>query len=154
MSLNFFCDVMLGKLAGHLRMLGFDTKYSSSLSESMVIKSTSMEKRVLLTRRTKFLTSKISIPFLFITSNHPETQFREVTDYYKISLENVTPFSICLVCNTSLQDIERTLVEGKVPDYVFNTVKRFAKCPTCNKIFWKGTHFYNMVKRIDEALMS
>jgi len=143
---------MLGKLSRHLRMLGFDTKYSRSLSESMIIKLTSMEKRTLLTRRTKFLTSKVSIPFLFITSNHPETQLREVIGHYKISLENLTPFSICLVCNRRLEAIERNLVEGKVPDFVFNTVKYFSRCPACNRIFWKGTHFNNMVKRVDEAL--
>ena len=118
--MQFFCDVMLGRLAKHLRMLGIDTKYSRSISESVLKKMSLDENRTVLTRRTGFLELKKPVPFCFINSNNPETQITEVIKHFNILADALKPFSLCLLCNRALQEIDREHVEGKVSEYVFN----------------------------------
>ena len=150
--MQFFCDVMLGRLAKHLRMLGIDTKYSRSISESVLKKMSLDENRTVLTRRTKFLELKKPVPFCFINSNNPETQITEVIKHFNILADDLVPFSLCLLCNSALEDVDRNLAEGKVPDYVFNSIEKFSQCPACGRIYWQGTHYKNMSKRVLDFL--
>ncbi len=145
---TFFCDIMLGRLAKHLRMLGIDTKYSRSISESTLIKMSSDENRTILTRRTSFLKLKEPVPFCFVNSNNPKIQLTEIIKYFNVLPDSLEPFSLCLLCNSALGEVDRNLVEGKVPDYIFNTIEKFSQCPACNRIYWQGTHYKNMTKRV------
>jgi uncharacterized protein with PIN domain len=91
-------------------------------------------------------------PFCFINSNNPETQLTEVIKHFNILADSLNPFSLCLLCNRALEEVDKNLVEGKVPDYVFNTAEKFSQCPVCLKIYWQGTHFKNMSKRVLDLL--
>jgi uncharacterized protein with PIN domain len=35
-----------------------------------------------------------------------------------------------------------------VPPYIYLTQDRFATCPSCNRVYWRGTHVDEMLKRI------
>lgn len=48
--MKFILDGMLGKLSRWLRMMGHDTKYSTTLDDLQLLKIAKNEKRVLLTR--------------------------------------------------------------------------------------------------------
>lgn len=147
-GLKFFCDVMLGRLAKYLRLLGIDTKYSRFTTEALLIKPALAENRIILTRRTNFQKKRGPIPFFFITSNNSKIQLKEVIKHFGIRGSALKPFSRCLLCNTPLQDVDRPLVAGKVPDYIFNTTDRFSQCRSCRRIYWPGTHYNNMMKSI------
>jgi uncharacterized protein with PIN domain len=146
--MQFFCDVMLGRLARYLRMLGLDTFYSRSISESGLIKYALEKKLTILTRRTRFLKMKESVPFFFVKSNNPKSQLKEVIKDFNIGIENVKPFSRCLLCNEVLKEVDRHIAEGAVPDYIFNTIDTFSQCPNCLKIYWQGTHYKNMFESL------
>jgi hypothetical protein len=135
---------MLGKLAKHLRKLGIDTAYCGTISESQIIKQALNEKRTILSRKTKLIKLKEPTQFYFINSNAPLDQLNEVLKHFKISYCELNPFSRCLLCNELLMDIDKNIVEGNVPDYIFNTTARFSKCPNCHRIYWPGTHFKNI----------
>ena len=150
--MQFFCDIMLGRLAKHLRMLGIDTKYSKSINESTLVKTSLEENRTILTRKTKFLELKKPAPFCFINSNNPEDQLREVIKHFNILPDALEPFSLCLLCNRTLEEVDKNLVEVKVPDYVFNTTEKFSQCPVCGRIYWQGTHYKNMSKHVLDLL--
>ena len=146
--MQFFCDVMLGRLAKYLRMLGIDTLYSRSISEASLIKTAANQNRTILTRRTKFLRIKNPPPFFFIKNNNPEIQLKEVINHFNINVDRLKPFRLCLLCNRALKDVDRNLVEGKVPEYIFNQKNRFSQCPNCHRIYWQGTHYKNMSEGI------
>ena len=69
--MKFICDIMLGKLAKYLRIVGMDTSYSSSLSLSQIIAAAAAEQRTVLTRRTGQLLSEQQTSSYFIQSNYP-----------------------------------------------------------------------------------
>ena len=50
--------------------------------------------------------------------------------------------------------IERTPeeVRDRIPPYVYKTKKEFMECPSCERVFWKGTHWQAMVEKLEEIM--
>jgi uncharacterized protein len=145
---KFICDSMLGRLAKGLRMLGFDTLYARTLNPQPLVQTALDQQRVILTRRTTFPKKTPSGSILCIHSNSPKEQLREVITAYPIDAAAVKPFTICLRCNAALAAIEKEAAAGHVPDYVYATVEHFSACPTCGRVYWKGSHYANMADDI------
>ena len=150
--MKFICDVMLGKLAKYLRIVGMDTRYSCSLALSQVIATALSEQRTILTRRTEQLLFEQPASCYCIQSNYPQEQLPEVIRHFSLQADSSRFFTRCLLCNQLLVAVDKALVEGSVPEYVFSTAAEFARCPGCNKIYWKGTHCGNMIKRLEKVL--
>jgi uncharacterized protein with PIN domain len=145
---KFLVDCMLGKLAKWLRILGFDTAYYSDISDAELINSAIIEKRILLTRDRMLARRKDIDSSLLIESETPFEQLKQVLEHFASNGITVKIFSRCLECNTPLKTIEKKQVEGKVPPFVFKTQEHFAYCPRCERIFWRGTHIDNVIKKI------
>jgi len=145
---RFICDSMLGRLAKNLRMLGFDTLYARLLSPQALAQIALEQQRIILTRRTVFSKSTAADSVVYIRSNDPKEQLREVITACSISRAFIRPFTICLRCNVPLADLAKKAAAGRVPDYVLSTVDHFAACPSCGRVYWKGTHYANMADRI------
>ena len=43
---------------------------------------------------------------------------------------------------------EKEVVKGKVPFYTYNTQDEFYRCPGCGKVFWPGSHYKAMLRRL------
>ncbi len=143
-ELKFICDVMLGRLARYLRMLGLDTAYSKAIAEKGLRRRSRDEQRIILTRRTVFLQQREPSEYIFIKSNNSQKQLFEICTRFSLKNDLIKPFTRCLACNTMLENTSRNTVEGRVPDFVFQEIKQFHVCPNCKKIFWPGTHHDNM----------
>jgi uncharacterized protein len=146
--MKFICDIMLGKLAKYLRILGMDASYSSSLSLSQIIAAAAAEQRTVLTRRTGQLLSEQQPSSYFIQSNYPYEQLQDVIKHFNLQPDSSCFFTRCLLCNELLAAIDKASVAENVPDYVFRTVNDFSQCTSCRKIYWKGTHHHNMLQRL------
>ena len=151
--MRFICDVMLGKLAKKLRMLGIDTSYHNNITEDYLIAAAIKENRIVLTRNTAFPFSNKAVPVLFILDNNSKNQLRQTVSHFKINKEMINPFSRCISCNKELSPLEKDLAEGKVADYVFKTTNSFTTCPACEKIYWAGTHLQNMKRLINKIFV-
>jgi hypothetical protein len=57
-------------------------------------------------------------------------------------------FSRCPVCNGALEVADREAIRAHVPAYVAQTQTAFRRCPDCERIYWRGTHW----KRMDQHL--
>jgi hypothetical protein len=60
------------------------------------------------------------------------------------------PFSLCLECNQPLMPKDREEVRGLVPLYVFQTQSQYMQCPTCHRVYWRGTHWQAMSHQLSE----
>lgn len=137
---KFICDVQLGRLAKYLRMLGFDTLYNNEYKVKEIIRISDDEKRTILTRNIFLLKNSLVVRGYWIRSQDPHTQLIQVVHYSDL-LAHVKPFYRCSECNGLLELVPKeNIVEKLLP----NTKKyfdEFHKCNTCNKIYWKGSHF-------------
>lgn len=143
---------MLGKLAKYLRIVGVDTSYSNSCTWSLIISSAAAEQRTILTRRTDLLLSEQRTACYVIQGNYPYEQLQDVILHFSLRADSALFFTRCLLCNQLLVAVDKASVAGSVPAYVFSTVNDFARCPQCAKIYWKGTHYGNMLKRLEKVL--
>ncbi len=144
--LKFLCDSMLGSLAKRLRMIGFDTAYGRLLNSNMLLEKAREECRTVLTRRTELHVHNLPVPHYFLSANDVQSQFDDVMRHFKIIPDTSLLLSRCLACNKQLVKIEKNRALGRVPEYIYNTIDAFSLCPECGKIFWKGTHYLNMLK--------
>ncbi len=144
---RFLCDQNLGKLARWLRILGFDADYMARWDEKM-LRQAMAEDRILLTRK---VVAQAMTGVVYIQHDHVREQLQGL--FKALGLTEIgEPFTRCGVCNTRLMDISKDLIKGLIPDYVHDTHERFARCPCCKRIYWKGTHSSKVYDMIDHLL--
>lgn len=150
---RFILDVHLGKLAKYLRILGFDVMYNNHMDDPELAQISSDTKRILLTRDIGLLKRKIVERGLIIRHNNPYEQCVEVLDRLDL-WDKVNPFTRCMVCNKKIKIIktntpEYHLIENIVPPNVKKWCSEYHYCPTCNKAYWKGSHWDTMKSFLD-----
>ena len=144
----FIADVMVGKLARWLRVLGFDVLYSNKYEDDEIIRISDVEGRLILTRDVQ-LVRRAPNRSLFIESDHYREQIQQVVRSFNLS--DFKAFSRCLECNARLEAVDKEAVFEKVPPFVYLTQERFARCPICDRIYWRGTHTQEMLKKIHQS---
>jgi uncharacterized protein with PIN domain len=149
--MKFVVDCMLGKLAKWLKILGFDTVYLNKAEDRDLLLLAWREKRVLLTKDHGLLLAAAGVSCLFIESDSWEEQVAQVLDALRLR-KRARPHSRCLACNRALKRIPRALAKNLVTPFVFERAPSFAICPSCGRVFWPGTHFQDMDKKIDRIL--
>jgi uncharacterized protein len=143
---KFIADVMVGKLARWLRVLGFDVAYSNNYADDEIIQTAETEDRVILTRDTGLTKRRTKARCLLVSSGNHNEQIRQVIDEFGLKDFNV--FSRCLECNALLEAVDKEDVFERIPPFVYLTQNRFAICPLCKRVYWHGTHANNMLNRI------
>ncbi len=141
---RFLCDHMLGSLARWLRLLGYDTAYPGPLDDREAAVKAYDEGRILLSRD-KNLASRVKGAF-FVASDDLDEQMGAVVAHFHLNHSN--PLSLCSLCNAEIIEIDREEVRDLVPPKVFEIQKEFWKCPSCSRIYWRGTHWNDMMRRI------
>jgi uncharacterized protein with PIN domain len=145
-EIKFVADVMVGKLARWLRVLGFDVVYSNVLDDDEIVRLAKSENRIILTRDNRLAARCRDSQYLFVESDAYKEQLQQVLRAFGLKDFNV--FSRCLECNTPLQEVDKETVFERIPPFIYLTQDRFATCPTCNRVYWHGTHADEMLKRI------
>jgi len=149
-EIKFVADVMVGKLARWLRVLGFDVAYSNVFEDNEIIGIARFENRIILTRDTGLAARCRDPQCLLISSGEYGEQILQVLHTFDLKDFNV--FSRCLECNTPLHRVDKEEVFERVPPFIYLTQDRFATCPSCNRVFWRGSHIDEMLKRIPSGL--
>ena len=142
---RFAVDIMLGKLAKWLRVLGFDAR-SMPLDDLARVESLLSEGIIPVTRREKLRDIE---GVLFIRTDRQLEQLKELISVLSIGIDELRPFSRCSLCNADLLQIPRKAVFGAVPDYVLETASDFRKCPECARVYWPGSHRQKMFDKLE-----
>jgi uncharacterized protein len=143
-SRHFAVDIMLGKLAKWLRILGFDTR-CESFRNTEHLDAIRSQGYLLLTRNGRWSGEP---QILFVRANDVLGQLREVVVDTAIHPSEFSFLHRCLRCNELLERIDREQVLGSVPDFVYQSHLSFHCCPNCQRVYWPGSH----PKRIEETL--
>jgi uncharacterized protein with PIN domain len=149
--LRFVCDVHLGKLSSFLRLLGFDTAYGNAFDDEQLLAISRAEGRILFTRDRGLLKRRELTHGYCVRSTKPREQLAEVVSRFSLH-GRVKPFSRCIACNTPLRRIGKNAAMGRIPALVSELYDDYAECPSCLRVFWRGTHWERMKKLADEVL--
>jgi len=111
------------------------------------------EGRVILTRDTQIMKRRVitsgKLKAILIQSDKPELQMQQVLDSLNLDCQ-FRPFTICLECNQPLEEKTKQEVKDLVPPYVFQTQSQYMACPACHRIYWRGSHWQAMTRKLDK----
>ena len=143
---RFIADVMVGRLARWLRILGFDVLYSNRYTDDEIIQTATAEHRTVLTRDTGMRSRIPADSLIFIKHDDLDPQIAQVLQ--TIGPRKFQTFSRCLECNCLLNPVDKEEVFERIPPYVYLTQDRFAQCPACHRVYWHGTHADEMKRKL------
>lgn len=150
---RFILDAHLGKLAKYLRMLGFDTLYSNHFKDNEIISLAETSHHIILTRDKSLLTSSKIKRGCYVRAIHPHEQLKEIVRRFDLT-KQFKSFTRCMTCNAPLSKVDKNSILSKIPTEVASVFNDFYYCRTCDKVFWKGSHFRRMEQYIRELANS
>ncbi len=128
--------------------MGFDTTYMKRWDEEVVLDETKSGRILLTTSRRK----KIPYPTaIVIDTDDVHGQLKQVLKELNLR-DKIMPLTRCIICNRPLVEVKPEAVKDRVPEYVYLTQSSFAKCPSCSRVYWEGTHSNNILKTINKLL--
>ena len=149
--MKFIVDQNVGKLVKWLRMLGYDTIFFTGDDDWQMIMIALGDARVILTRDTGVVSRGVvtsgRLRAVLIASEKPEEQIRQVVEAFDLDISSGL-FTLCLECNVPLEPKTKEQVSGQVPPYVYSTQEQYVGCPNCHRIYWKGTHWRAMTRKL------
>jgi len=146
---GFILDTHLGRLARYLRMLGFDTLYDNSFDDPEIIRTGVSEKRIILTRDVELLKYGAVTHGYWIRSKNSLEQLREVVLYFDL-VSRIKPFRRCMDCNGTIKKVPKKSVVAGLPPNTIKYYDEFFRCASCEKVYWKGSHYIRMESFIRE----
>jgi len=155
MEIKFIVDINAGKLAKWLRIMGYDALLFNEEDDGKMIKIALNENRVILTKDSQVMKRRLitsgKLKALLIEEDDPKTQLQQIAKALDLDYQ-FKPFSICLECNHALIERPKDEVRNLVPPHVLKTQSNFMECPSCHRIFWRGTHWQAMSKELKEFI--
>jgi uncharacterized protein len=145
---RFLADAHLGKLARHLRLLGFDTLYFNDVGDGRLAEISVQERRILLTRDRALLMRREITHGCFVHAIDPRGQLEELflrLDLFRL----VSPFSRCTLCNGCLARVDKSQIIEELPKRAGQLYTEFWRCSDCAKIYWKGSHYRRLVRFVE-----
>lgn len=146
---KFVADGHLGGLTRNLRLLGFDVAYPKNADDRRLLEVMARENRALLTRDRPLLMHAIVQHGYYPRSQNADEQAIEVIRRFDLS-ELIAPFTRCLRCNALLEETTKAEVIDKLQPLTKIYYDQFRRCPGCEQIYWSGSHFAKLQKRIEE----
>jgi len=146
---SFVADGHLGGLTRNLRLLGFDVAYPKSADDRQLLEVMVRENRSLLTRDRRLLMHAIVQHGYYPRSQNANEQTIEVVRRFDLS-ELIAPFTRCLRCNALLEEATKAEVIDELEPLTKIYYDQFRRCPDCKQIYWPGSHFSKLQKRIEE----
>lgn len=150
---RFILDTHLGRLAGLLRMLGFDAQYGVDAEDERLAKISKEKGRILLTKDRGLLKRGIVAHGYCVRDQDPFQQVIEVLRHFELG-DEVNPYSRCIRCNGQLKEVSKLDVEDAVPAAAWSNYDRFQLCNRCGKVYWEGSHVKKMDQLIDRIIAS
>ena len=146
---SFVADGHLGGLTRNLRLLGFDVAYEQNADDRQLLDVMSRENRALLTRDRRLLMHAIVQHGYCPRSQNAEQQTIEVLRRFGLS-KMIAPFTRCLRCNAPLEQAAKAEIIDNLEPLTKIYYDQFRRCPSCKQIYWSGSHFPKLQKRVEE----
>lgn len=148
---RFFADAMLGRLTRWLRILGFDVAFEAHIGDGELVRRALEEDRAILTRD-RALPREWSVSGVYVVSaEKPLDQLREVVRAFDLA-GSVQLFSRCNRCNARLGTIAAEKLRDRLPGPVLARHREFRVCPSCERVYWNGSHTDRMRRVAQRAL--
>jgi hypothetical protein len=146
-QVRFVLDVHLGRLAGYLRLAGFDAVYRNHCDDETLASIAQAESRILLTRDRELLKRRIVEWGYWVRETRPHRQLGEIVRRFDLG-SLLKPFTRCGRCNGLLERVTREEVAVRLLPETRDRHREFHRCVGCGQLYWRGSH----VAKIEQLL--
>ena len=146
---KFVLDVHLGRLAGYLRLLGFDALYSNRAGDLELVRISAEQSRTLLTRDRGVLKHSAVTHGYWLRETDSLRQTAEVVRRFDLA-RSLRPLTRCMVCNQPLREVSKAEIRGRVPQGTLEWCDKFRECAACLRVYWYGSHCRRIERWIEE----
>jgi uncharacterized protein with PIN domain len=147
----FVVDVNLGKLARWLRMLGLDVLYRNDFTDTQIADISVTTRRIILTRDRRLLYPKRITHGYWLRATDPDEQVREVLARFDL-YRQVRPFHRCLNCNGLIEAVSKSEIAAQLQPLTKKYYDEFHRCSDCRKVYWRGSHYEHMQRKLSDLL--
>jgi len=151
---RFIVDTMLGDVARWLRLMGYDTLYSSRYEDWEILRAAEEEGRIIVTmdRGLYSRARRRGLRAVLVSSFETPARLAEVSLQAPLRLEADPRRSRCPECNSPLVEVrDKSKLRGRVPPAALEAYDVFYVCPRCGKVYWEGSHWRNIRRILEEA---
>lgn len=148
--MKFLLENNLSKLAKWLRFLGHDVRVlEGEINLRELVRN---QGRIFITtsRRWEETLKKLGTEYLVVPRHDWELQLCMVIKHFGLSPRLL--LDRCAYCGAKLVPVEKEEVKERVPPRAYDTAYDFTLCPECGALFWKGTHYEGMLRKLEEVL--
>ena len=150
---TFVADGHLGRLTRNLRLLGFDVAYDPNAEDRQLLCTMKRENRALLTRDRRLLMHAVVRTGYSPRSQNADEQTVEVIRRFDL-LGSLAPFTRCVRCNAPLRMVSKTDIIERLEPLTKIYYEQFRRCTGCGQIYWPGSHFSKLQKRIEQIRLN
>ncbi|MHA1866695.1 MAG: Mut7-C RNAse domain-containing protein [Candidatus Heimdallarchaeaceae archaeon] len=153
-KMKFYVDAMFGNLSRFLRVLGYDCLLRPNTQNTNDFFYKAKEENRIIITRSKVLyyqACKREISSIFINKEGIVNILCDLRRKIKIKLICDPNNSRCSECNGLLVKIEKKLIRNEVNNGTFEHFEEFWKCKSCGKIYWEGSHWIDIRRKVKEV---
>lgn len=145
---RFLCDVMLARFARYLRAAGYDTALAAATAADRdIIRQAAEEGRWLLTVDSKIQEHKAARGLLVMLPHASlNGQARVLHEQFALDWTGHA-FSRCILDNAPLAALSAAET-GLVPEDARRPGEPLMRCPSCGRVYWRGSHYRRMMGRL------
>jgi uncharacterized protein with PIN domain len=140
---RFAADVHLGKLAGYLRLSGFDTSYRNDWTDEGLVEAALAERRIILSRDRGLLMRSVVTHGYLVRHTAPRKQLSEVLERFDL-WGSLRPLTRCSLCNKPVRPVKKSEIVGDLPPGTAEHYREFWQCVGCGQLYWKGAHYSSL----------
>lgn len=149
-KVKFIVDVMLGRLANYLLLLGYDCEYRRQFPDKQLLQLARKENRIIITRDAELAEQCSESKICYLKTTELLEQLKIVKNKFSLEFTVERLFTRCTGCNQQLVELDREEIEAeKIPPRTRSWLQRYFKCPACEKIYWRGTHYQQVKERLE-----
>ena len=131
--------------------MGIDVAYRPVASDAELVALSVAEDRALLTRDRLLLMRAAVASGYYPRSQMAEEQTGEVIDRFDLR-GIIVPFTRCLRCNGLLGAVSKAEIVKQLEPLTEIYYQAFRCCHQCGQIYWSGSHFEKLQKRVERLL--
>ena len=147
---RFVVDDHLSKLASYLRLVGFDTLCDRGWSDHDLVRISTEQRRLLLTRDIGLLKHGALTHASYVRATDPREQLIEVVGRFQLA-PRLEPFTRCMPCNGLVSDVAKAAVSHLIPAGTAAAHHEFRQCAGCSRVYWRGAHMGELEALVAEA---
>lgn len=147
---KFLLEADLHRIAQWLRFLGQDALLLSGPIEKRKLLKYLDRVFITTSRRLEGHLKAWGVDYFLLPRENWKVQLCLLIRYFGIKPE--LRLDRCYYCNEKLMSVDREKVKDRLPPLVYIYGRDFTLCPSCGKVYWKGSHHERLKSQLEEIL--